>query len=92
MHAAKTGGTGGLLKGYALEYSMINWEGEDARPTAGGTPALLNSGALEGSFQGLVEGGAGLFVFLLRDAALFVLHFKLKELVLQRLEKWGGRA
>ena len=48
--------------------------------------------ALDGSFQGLVQRGPGLLVFLLGNAALLMLHFQLKHLFLQRLEQQTGAA
>ena len=39
--------------------------------------------AFQGALQGLIEGGFGAFVFLLRDAALFVLHFELEDFFFQ---------
>lgn len=38
--------------------------------------------AFQGAFQGLIQGGLGLFVFLLADAALFVFDLEVKEFVL----------
>ena len=37
---------------------------------------------LEGAFQGLVQRGLGLVVFLLRDASLLVIEFQLEEFFL----------
>lgn len=37
-----------------------------------------------------VEGGLGFLVLLLRDLALLVFHFQLKDLFLQGLQQHGG--
>ena len=42
--------------------------------------------AFQGALQGLVEGGLGFFVFLARDAALFVFDFEFEDLFFQGLE------
>ena len=38
--------------------------------------------AFQGALEGLVQGGLGLFVFLLGDAALFVFDFEFEQLFL----------
>ena len=51
---------------------------------------LFQRCAFEGAFQSLIERRSGLFVLLLRDPALFMLHFELKQFVLQRFEEHTG--
>ncbi len=46
--------------------------------------------AFDGAFQGSVERGFGFVVFLLRDLALLVLDFQLKEFFLQSFQQHGG--
>ena len=45
--------------------------------------------AFKGALQGLIEGGFGFFVFVVRDAALFVFDFELEELFFQGFEQHG---
>src|ERR1700738_655491 len=53
---------------------------------------LLPCLAPERSFQSLVQRSPGLFVFRLRNAALFMFHFQLEQLFLERFEKQPGAA
>ena len=46
--------------------------------------------ASDGMSKRAVEGGLGFLVFLLRDLALLVFHFQLKDLFLQGLQQHGG--
>src|SRR4029077_12414571 len=62
--------------------SKSNAADKSVRPTR-----LFHRGTLEGAFQSLVQRRPSSFVFLLRDMSLLMLHFELKQLVLQRFEK-----
>jgi len=61
--------------------------GESLGPGQGMLRSYLFSGgfALQGALQGLVQGGFGAFVFLLRNASLLVFDLELEEFFLQTL-------
>ena len=63
------------------------WSRRARRPSSAYLASGFDSASLEGALQGLVQGGFSLFVFLLRDSALFVFDFELKDLFFQGFEQ-----
>ena len=78
-----------------------NQERDGSRAISGwlsAPPRLLSWRGLDGPVQGLVQSGTGALIFTLRNAALLMFHFELKQVILELVEKrvgWvgeGGRA